>query len=258
MSMVSPNREAVRVIQKLCSYGYQAPASSDFQRRLRRNVRGNERRSTKADAWNAILIAILTTQQPSGPNGKPAEVLRSGLLSWRKVLRDSRVISQGLSGFRFNRKKGRQLRLARVWLIENWGKVKRFQSRLNTLKPDDPARYGIECEAADLLADRRSGITGIGPKQARNFWQYLGYTVWTIPLDSRVRNILQAPPFSMNFESNGITKKVYSRVEQEVATLCRAVSTPKVYPVLLDSALFNMLGLIRDLVGFQRSHGHSF
>ena len=59
-------REAVRIIRKLCEYGYQAPIASDFNTRLRRNVCGIDRRSTKADAWNAILIAILTTQQQSG------------------------------------------------------------------------------------------------------------------------------------------------------------------------------------------------
>ena len=98
MSMVGPRREAVRIIRKLCRYGYQAPSSSDFQGRLRRNVRGEGRRSTKADAWNATLIAILTTQQPSGPESRPAQVLRSGVLTWHKIKIDPRIITREIQG----------------------------------------------------------------------------------------------------------------------------------------------------------------
>src|SRR3970282_451490 len=96
MSMVGPRREAVRIIRKLCRYEYQAPSSSEFQGRLRRNVRGEGRRSTKADAWNATLIAILTTQQPSGPESRPAQVLRSGVLTWHKVKTPDRSTCAGL------------------------------------------------------------------------------------------------------------------------------------------------------------------
>jgi thermostable 8-oxoguanine DNA glycosylase len=258
MAMGAPNREAVRIIENLCGYGYQAPAASDFQGRLRRNVHGIDRRSSKADAWNATLIAILTTQQPSGPGSKPAQALHSKTLTWGKVKRDPRIIYREISGFRFNDTKRRQLRSARTWLDRNWPEVKSFQTELDTFGPDDESRYEAELEAAELLANANTGILGVGPKQARNFWQYLGYTVWTIPLDSRVQKILQAPPFSMTWGNKGLTKAAYCRIEEQVGELCRAVTTTKVYPVLLDSVLFNMQGLMRDLAGFPNRDRHGF
>jgi hypothetical protein len=256
--MGRPNRHAVRIIENLCRYGYQTPATSDFQARLRRNVRGEGRRSTQADAWNATLIAILTTQQPSGPGSKPAKVLQSKAVTWQKVKRDPRIITREIRGFRFNKTKRQRLRFARTWLDQNWPGVKLFQTELNAFEPDDPDRYRVECEAANFLSNGNGGIRGVGPKQARNFWQYLGYAVWTIPLDSRVQKVLQAPPFSMNWGSKPITTAAYSEIEQDLATLCRAVKPHKVYPVLLDSVLFNMQGLMRDLAGFPRSDRHGF
>lgn len=258
MSLGAPNREAVQIIGNLCGYGHQASAASDFQARLKRNVRGTGRRSTKAHAWNATLIAILTTQQPSGPGSKPAQALHSGTLTWGKVKRDPRIINREIRGFRFNDRKRQQLRLALTWLDQNWPEVKSFQAELNALGPDDESRYEAELEAADFLANKNDGIFGVGPKQARNFWQYLGYSVWTIPLDSRVQKVLQAPPFSMSWGSKGITKAAYLEIEQQVAILCRAVKTSKVYPVLLDSVLFNMQGLMRDLAGFPNQDRHGF
>lgn len=256
--MGTPNRTAVRIIGNLCGYGYQASADSDFQARLRRNVNGIGRRSTKADAWNATLIAIPTTQQESGPGSKPARLLDSRTLTWGKVKKDPRIIDRDITGFRFNDTKRKRLNLARTWLDQNWPEVKSFQVELNALGPDDENRYEAEREAADFLAGRNEGILGVGPKQARNFWQYLGYSVWTIPLDSRVKKILKAPPFSMHWESNVISNLKYLELEQQIIDYCKAVKKRKAYPVLLDSALFNMEGLMRSLAGFPNLDQHGF
>jgi hypothetical protein len=209
-------------------------------------------------AWNATLIAILTTQQRSGPGSKPAQALNSGNLTWGKVKRDPRIINREISSFTYNSKKQKQLRLTRTWLDQNWRKVKSFQGKLIKLEPDDERRYEAEVKAADFLANRKNGISGVGPKQARNFWQYLGYSVWTIPLDSRVQKILQAPPFSMTWGRNENPGKNYCEIEEQVVQLCKAVKTTKVYPVLLDSILFNMERLMRDLAGFPTQDGHGF
>ena len=252
------NRKAVRIIGNLCDYGYRASAASDFKGRLRRNIRGVGRRSTKADAWNATLIAILTTQQASGPGSKPSQALRSGALTWRKVKKNPRVIKREIKGFRFNSTKQKQLRIARIWLDQKWPEVKSFQTKLNAIGPDHSNRYEIELEAADLLANGNDGIFGVDPKQARNFWQYLGYAVWTIPLDSRVQKVLQAPPFLLRWGDRGISKSAYLDIEQQVGELCRAVKSCKVYPVLFDSVVFNMEGLMRDLAGFPNPDQHGF
>lgn len=116
----------------------------------------------------------------------------------------------------------------------------------------------MECEAADFVLGRNGGIEGVGLKQARNFWQYLGYSIWTIPLDSRVQKVLKEPPFSMNWPGKGLPASRYLLIERSVGDLCRAARNPKAYPVLLDSALFNMEALIRDLVGFPRPNRYGF
>lgn len=248
--------DAVAIVERLCHFGYKTPPTSDFMGRVSRNIRGEGRRSTKADAWNGILIAILTTQERSGRDSRPADVLNSGVIGWRRVNENPRRIDHHIQKFRFNDTKRRRVKKARRWLDDNWGGLRHFQGELDALRLNNPNRYKIECEAANFMLGRNGGLDGVGQKQARNFWQYLGYTVWTIPLDSRVQKVLTAPPFSIVWKGRSLTRRRYLDIEQYVIDLCRATRRPKAYPVLLDSALFNMQGLIRDYAGFPR-HGET-
>ena len=256
--MLKNNKRAFEIVDALVRFGYKTPPASNFQSRLRRNVHGVDRRSTKQDTWNAILIAILTTRQRSGPGSKPANLLESRALSWLRVMNDQATIAREVVGFTYNKDKRKYLMKARIWLDQNWNKVQSWQAKLNDFKPDDIGRYDVELDAARFLAHRESGILGIGEKQSRNFWQFLGYSVWTIPLDSRVRTILEAPPFSMDFGGDSITRKNYLDVERQIIDLCMGVKKNKCYPVLLDSLLFDMEGLMRDLAGFPRLDKNGF
>jgi len=228
---------AIQVIKKLNSMGEKASFDSLYQRRLHRNVNGNNLRASKSEAWQGLMVAILSTQQRStGPNDRTKDTLN--LLKWRTVRRDSDAIRNTVNGFNHNRKKIDFLEQAKNWLDENWRILKPYQDSISSTSIKDwEQRLTKEREAADFLSD---SVKGIGLKQSRNFWQYLGFSVWTIPLDSRIKSILGDTPFKINMSGE------YEDIELEVATLC---SRAKTFPCLLDATLFNLENLTRGYVG---------
>jgi hypothetical protein len=231
--------ESVSVIRALDQLGRQSSPSSLYQKRLTSNVQGGRRMSTQSGAWDGLLIGILTTQQRStGRTNLVRQVINSGKLGWAKVSANPRVIDEQVQGFNHNRRKREYLGNAAIWLQDNWKVVKSYQRKILGVPVSKwKERYAVEQEASNFLAD---GISGIGPKQARNFWQHRGYAVWTIPLDSRIKAILAAEPFHLDIGGH------YEDVEWEVIQLCRYAKT---YPCLLDASLFNMEGLVRGYVG---------
>lgn len=184
--------KAIKTIQLLTSVGGESP-SSLYAERLRRNIRGKGRRRTVDYAWNGLLIGILTTQQRStGRTNLVRELLNSGALSWETASNDPTLITRAVKGFNHNKRKRAYVRSARKWLLDNDEGIKKHRRTLKRIPVDKvQERYAAEVDAADFL---REGVLGIGPKQSRNFWQYLGYSAWTIPFDSRILAILESPP----------------------------------------------------------------
>lgn len=233
------NSEAVAVIRKLDCLGMRSSADSLYQQRFAANINGGRRMSTLDGAWKGILIGILTTQQRStGRSNRTKKALQEPGLHWSNVASRPSAIKKYVVGFNHNRRKQEYLEGAAIWLKENWCDVRKHQRQIQNIPVKDwKARYPAEKAASDFIAD---GIRGIGPKQGRNFWQHRGYSAWTIPLDSRIKGILESSPFHLDMSGN------YEDIEWDILQLCLQAKT---MPCLLDATLFNLEALARGVVG---------
>lgn len=238
VKMTSSDIESIRMVKALSAIGRKS-RSGLYADRLKTNILGKGRKNRTSDAWDAILIAILSTQQKStGRSNKVKQLLEERNLSWRIAKTKPGSISDCVNGFNLNRRKREYLSLARSWLLQNHREVGKYRRALDSIPVASfGARYPLEVEAAKFI---QSGVKGIGPKQSRNFWQYLGYSAWAVLLDSRILAILEAPPFSLN------TQLGYFELEARVIELCTKANT---YPCLLDASLFDLEGLMRAQVG---------
>ncbi|MGH9436026.1 MAG: hypothetical protein ACRD06_08515, partial [Terriglobia bacterium] len=80
-------------------------------------------------------------------------------------------------------------------------------------------------------------LEGLGPKQSRNLWQWLGLTRYEIPLDSRVAAWINKnldPPVKIDPKELSVPAR-YESVLDHVQALCDAAG---VLPCLLDAAAF--------------------
>jgi len=232
-------KQALEIIKRLSGYGEQAGPNSLYQQRLARNIGGLRRRTSQRDAWDGILIAILSTMQRStGRSNLVRQILREGRVRWSAVATHPSLIDKEVVGFNHNRKKRTRLKAAVPWFQEHWPDLRADAREIASISINDfERRYPVERAAAEFLSEQ---LDGVGPKQSRNFWQYLGFSAWTLPLDSRIRAVLEHPPFSFD------PGMKYEDLEWEVIQLCRRAGT---YPCLLDASLFDLEGLMRSLAG---------
>lgn len=175
-----PRIKAVETIQLLAKFGAESPKSL-YSERLQRNIHGKGRRRTVDHAWDGLLIGILTTQQQStGKHNLVRDLLNSGTLTWEIASNDPCSIDRVVNGFNYNRRKRTYLLSARKWLQNNVEMVGEHRRAINRIHVNNvEEQYTAEVSAANCL---RKEISGLGPKQSRNFWQYLGYSAWTISL----------------------------------------------------------------------------
>ena len=165
--------------------------------RWQRNVNGRVPVFNREEAWRIVIGCLLTTQQRSGLNAPIRKVFDAEPfpLSLRKLKKlDRETVPQLVEST--IRKAGRIRRgptIARevarnLGALEDdghWTTVETEFSKLLQLRQQDPnpLHAAQERSSAEMI-DRL--LWGFGPKQSRNFWQWLGLTRYEIPLDSRV------------------------------------------------------------------------
>ncbi len=87
-----------------------------------------------------------------------------------------------------------------------------------------------------LYTDIDDKFSGFGPKQSRNFLQWLGLTRYEIPIGSRVVKWLKDFGFPGALSADALSDKDYYHfVSDGIQELCRASD---IYPCLLDAAIF--------------------
>jgi len=98
------------------------------------------------------------------------------------------------------------------------------------------------CIAAERTASRtimgsNGGLAGLGPKQARNFWQCLGVTQFEIPLDSRICAWINALPSSFRVSPNRLYNSLpyYEATMAHIQAICEKA---EVLPCEFDAAVF--------------------
>lgn len=235
-------RDAINVIRNLKRIGGNLPPDSFYTTRYNRNIEGKKRFSSRRGAWHGLMVAILSTRQASvGRNNRTSDALQLPELQWLEVKDKAANIPKHINSFTDNRKKIRYLQGALEWLNDDeiWKQIKSYQRKIIHVDINDwKARLSIEREAAKFVSE----VKGIGCKQSRNFWQYRGYSAWTIPLDSRIQGIISRKPFEIELS----VKHHYDEIEDKLVRHCIKAKT---YPCMLDASLFNLEGLIRSKVG---------
>lgn len=219
-------------------------ADSFLGERKERNVSGAVPAFSREDFWCKLIGCQLTTQQRSTQGSavdrftdtKPAP------LSWESC--DTHDVESfvvrtltDFGGIRRTTTIGKEARMNRHWLNSEggWRQVEAAFSRLLTQRsrtpiPDDKEE---ERRAAHLIA---ANLSGFGPKQSRNLWQWLGLTRYEIPLDSRVMKWVNAN-LSRHFDVLKLpTARYYEAALDYVQEVCQEAG---VLPCMLDAAAFD-------------------
>lgn len=205
--------------------------------RRERNLAPHKPAVSRERFWRALMLALLTTQQPSGPRSAVSRFLAAKPfpLSYRLCQASARraaFVTEALVSFGGIRRHGLigSAAATNLDLLEA-GEWYVLQSKLKPLVSlADPA---TERATADYLADR---FVGLGPKQARNLLQVLGLTRYEIPIDSRVAKWLRSLGFPVPVSASALSDHdYYCFVLDGVQRLCEAVG---VFPCVLDGAVF--------------------
>lgn len=211
----------------------------DVQDRKERNIIRKKRPDiSKQRVWHVLVGCLLTTQQRSDRQGnvykfihtEPFPLAYKTCLSKRNVERYGRKTLSDFGGIRFTNKIPLQISENLALLKEEgrWADILTELKKLQKKTTRDKER-----EVADYIDDKFSGF---GPKQSRNFLQWLGLTRYEIPIDSRVVKWLKDFGFPGALSADALSDKDYYHfVSDGIQELCRASD---IYPCLLDAAIF--------------------
>lgn len=205
--------------------------------RIRVNIENPPGRVNHDDLWNVMVGCLLTTQQRSSPSSPVSRLINeipfplslSYCLSEADVAEFVWSTISAFGGIRRGKTIGKEVDQNLRWLEGGgWDGLFEFVINLKTERTPEAER-----EAASFVAHH---MRGFGPKQSRNFWQWLGLTLWEIPIDSRITKWLNANSFPVHLSAGVLSDpNYYNFVSDGFQMLCKAGG---VYPCVLDAAIF--------------------
>ncbi len=207
--------------------------------RILRNVKHRGVMHTQAEIWRVLVGCLLTTQQRSGPSSQVEKFLESGhpLLDHAHCRRSrdlARFVRTTLSahGLRWNGKIAKEVVHAVDWLsAHGWDPL---LHQLDTLASHTTVKK--ERAVANFIRD---AFQGFGPKQSRNFIQWLGFSRYEIPLDSRVVKVLRSLDFPVPLSPTALADEAYyCFIEDGIQLVLQEVG---VYPCVFDACAFASL-----------------
>lgn len=213
--------------------------------RDKRNVKVSSIKVSNEEFWYVMIGCLLTSQQNSGPTSTVSRFLDEDpfLLSLnscenKRVKEYTEKILTDFKGIRFTKKIGEYVDENLRWFnAGGWQNVSYEAEKLAKLKAIEPNFEHIKYErtAANFIM---ANLKGFGPKQSRNFWQWLGYTRFEIPLDSRVIKWLNSNNiFPMKITPTALSDIHYYEIVLDwIQKLC---SDADVLPCMLDAAIFS-------------------
>jgi hypothetical protein len=228
------NSKDIRRIKKFIELQESNPF---VQNRKKRNLANCNSKITRPKVWKVLIGCLLTTQQRSGPESSVARFMkRTPFPLIYEVCRNQ----HNLKDFSFK-------------ILSDFGGIRRTKSianeiadnlnhlekglwtdllyKLNQLrKKTSPA---LENKIANFI-DKQ--LQGFGPKQSRNFLQWLGLTRYEIPIDSRITKWLNEFGFPVVLSAAALgDRNYYHFVSDGIQQLC---SASDIYPCILDAAIF--------------------
>jgi hypothetical protein len=205
--------------------------------RRARNLSPRKEEVSRQRFWRALCMALLTTQQPSGPVSavsrllctRPFPLAHTALSAAPDPAEHATDILIAFGGIRRHGNIGSEL-ATNLQLLEagEWDRLLVVLGALYSLVDRNTER-GV----ANYLDDT---FKGLGPKQARNVLQALGLTRYEIPIDSRIARWLRDHRFPVPVSAAALSdREYYCFVLDGVQRLCE---TAKVLPCELDGAVF--------------------
>jgi N-glycosylase/DNA lyase len=210
--------------------------------RIKENVLGPAPKFDRERFWYVLLGCLLTSQQRSTRGSAVDRFLNLAdfpLTLARCGGQVETIVQETLTAFggiRMAPKIASRASLNLAWLESvGWPRVQRWFERLAEQRARVPQMTHSKLERA---AARYAAINleGIGPKQSRNLWQWLGLTRYETPLDSRVVKWLNSN-LSVKVEYLRLADDgYYEGVMDYVQEVCRAAD---VLPCIWDAAAFD-------------------
>ena len=206
--------------------------------RKKRNVDRKDIDLSKASLWRVLVGCQVTTQQKSGPNTPVRRFLdsTSPALSYQACCRNLLLLDmleRELTSAGLRRAITIAGNLAHIIGELKDGEWKILIEQLSTLKSN--TTIGKEQKVAAYLQSRK--YPGIGPKQSRNFIQWVGLSRYEIPLDSRVLKKLKEMGCTFVPRSTALSDETVYRFVQ--CGLQQIADELDIYPCMLDACIFS-------------------
>jgi len=205
--------------------------------REKRNISREVVDLSKNILWYVFVGCQVTTQQRSGKNSAVGKFLesKSNALNYEKCANSTdleNLIRFELSNARLRRSNIISNNLFSILTeLENGG----WEELIKMLKTIEQNTSAIkERKVAKYLSDR---FAGIGPKQARNFIQWLGLSRYEIPIDSRILKKMKSIGCSFLPKAGSLNDEmVYLLLQDGLQLLAEKL---EVYPCVLDACIFS-------------------
>lgn len=201
------------------------------------NLGTQKPKMTKKYVWQVMVSCLLTTQQRVSPGGAVDRFDNSPpfLLSYQTCTAQKNLphycekVLQGFGGLRRSSIIAAEIGV-NLKTLENKGWTDLFR-QFNSIPR--PQTVDSERSAADFVDDL---LKGFGPKQSRNFLQWLGLTQYEIPIDSRIVKWLNEFGFPVTLSPVALADRYYYHfILDGFQQLCQK---SKLSPCLLDAAVF--------------------
>lgn len=241
IAVVTVNDSDVAAVKKLAE---QSKDTAFFQDRRARNISPPPPEFSRTEFWRVLLGCLLTTQQRSTKGTAVDRFLETVPFPLSvDVCKNEQSVRQFVSktiksfggirrGITISRQAGENWRRLDRGL---WKEGEDWFERLKHQRSREPQSGDsvLEREAAHWADD---SFAGLGPKQSRNLWQWLGLTRFEIPLDSRVTDRVNKN-LQLKIDSARLGQlKYYESVLDNVRAICKKA---EVLPCELDAAAFD-------------------
>jgi hypothetical protein len=206
--------------------------------RQRRNVERKDIDLSKSSLWRAFVGCQVTTQQRSGPGTPVSRFINSSspALNYRACRREPsliKMLERELTSAGLRRARTIASNLAQTLGELEGGEWKTLLQHLSTLESNTTKNK--EQRVAAYLQSRK--YPGLGPKQSRNFIQWVGLSRYEVPLDSRVLKKLKELGCSFVPRATALSDEtVYRFVESGLQQIASELG---IYPCMLDACIFS-------------------
>jgi hypothetical protein len=219
------------------------------QQRITVNASAGQRDSSAQRIWQALAIALTSSQQRSGPGTKvwllwkktPCPLSLQQMDQWKPQIGEQ-VASflKGWGGIRCYNRIGDYMEHNHRLLFDDggWEKLRPAIDELAALMAE-PGRWDDHAMATERRACKLAlslGLKGVGNKQCRNWLQDARLLRYEVPLDSRVLKFLAPMTSTLPMEQDLLScEAYYLLIEDAVHALCRQAD---ILPCVADAVMF--------------------